>query len=83
VPGIAGALSRIEGKMKYFIRHFEDGYQVFEKDGEEEILIASFHRDPQTESGKKSSAQRRAEEYCDLLNQKDSDGGLFLDLSED
>jgi hypothetical protein len=83
VPGIAGAQSRIEEKMKYFIKHFEDGYQVFEKDGEEEILIASFHREPHTQSGKKSSAQRRAEEYCDLLNQKDSDGGLFLDLSGD
>jgi hypothetical protein len=69
--------------MKYFIRHFEDGYQVFEKDGEEEILIASFHREPKTRSGQKSPAQRRAEEYCDLLNQKDSDGGLFLDLSAD
>ena len=69
--------------MKYFIKHFEDGYQVLEKDGSEEILIASFHREPQTQSGQKSSAQRRAEEYCDLLNQKDSDGGLNLDLSED
>ncbi len=69
--------------MKYFIRHFEDGYQVFETDGDKEILIATFHRDPQTQSGKKSSAQRRAEEYCDLLNQKDSGGGLFLDLSGD
>ena len=69
--------------MEYFIRHFEGGYQVFEKDGDQETLIASFHREPKTESGKKSLAQRRAEEYCDLLNQKGSGGGLYLDLSED
>ena len=69
--------------MNYYIKHFEGGYQVFESGGEEDMLIASFHKEPQTKSGQKSLAQRRAEEYCDLLNQRDSSGGLYLDLSED
>ena len=42
-----------------------------EKEGDDEIAIASFHKDPQTQTGQKSKAQRRAEEYCDFLNQKD------------
>jgi hypothetical protein len=69
--------------MKYFVRHFDDGYQVFEKDGDSEILIASFHRGPQTKSGQKSIAQLRAEEYCDFLNQKETKGDFFLDLNGD
>ena len=69
--------------MKYFVRHFDDGYQVYEKDGDSEVLIASFHRGPKTKSGQKSTAQLRAEEYCDLLNQKETQGDFFLDLNGD
>lgn len=68
--------------MKYFVRHYEGGYQVLEKDGEREILIASFHREPSTRSGMKSQAQRRAEEYCDMLNQLSADDDLNFDLNE-
>lgn len=66
--------------MKYFIKHFEDGYQVFEKAGDSEQLIASFHKGPQTRTGEKSLAQRRAEEYCDFLNQQDLKGEFSLDF---
>ena len=54
--------------MKFFVRHYEDGYQVFEKSDGQETLIASFHREPNTPVGEKSLAQQRAEEYCDRLN---------------
>jgi hypothetical protein len=60
--------------MKYFVKHFEGGFQVLEKEGDNEIAIASFHKNPQTQTGQKSTAQRRAEEYCDFLNQKDLAG---------
>ncbi|MFO7684656.1 MAG: hypothetical protein R6V60_01055 [Desulfobacterales bacterium] len=43
---------------------------MFEKEGDNEITIASFHKDPQTQSGQKSMAQRRAEEYCEFLNHR-------------
>ena len=60
--------------MKYVVKHFEGGFQVLEKEGDNEIAIASFHKDPQMQTGQKSTAQRRAEEYCDFLNQKDLAG---------
>jgi hypothetical protein len=65
--------------MKYFVRHFEDGYQVFESSSDQEILIASFHREPNTQVGEKSLAQKRAEEYCERLNQSSSDDELVFD----
>ena len=68
--------------MKYFVRHYDGGYQVLEQDGEREILIASFHREPSTRSGTKSLAQRRAEEYCDMLNQTGGDDELTFDLDD-
>ena len=68
--------------MKYFVRHFEDGYQVLEKDGEREILIASFHKEPGTRVGAKPLSQRRAEEYCDMLNQINADDDLTFDLDD-
>ena len=68
--------------MKYFVRHYEGGYQVFEKENEREILIASFHREHSTRSGVKSQAQRRAEEYCDMLNQLSADDDLTFELNE-
>lgn len=64
--------------MKYFVKHFEGGFQVLEKEGDDEIAIASFHKDLQTQTGQKSKAQRRAEEYCDFLNQKDLAGNDSL-----
>jgi hypothetical protein len=67
-------------EMKYVVRHYEGGYQVFEQEGENETLIASFHKEPQTRTGKKSLAQRRAEEYCDRLNQQAAGGGFSLDF---
>ena len=69
--------------MKYTVKHYESGFQVFENDGGTEILIASFHKEPRTRVGEKSSAQIRAEEYCEFLNQKDSEEGFHLDLEED
>jgi hypothetical protein len=69
--------------MKYFVRHFADGYQVFEKTDGQEVLIASFHRAPDTPVGEKSLAQQRAEEYCDRLNQTSDDDELSFDLGED
>lgn len=68
--------------MKYFVTHYKDGYQVLEQDGEREILIASFHREPGTRVGTKSLAQRRAEEYCDMLNQINPDDGLTFNLND-
>ena len=65
--------------MKYFVRHFKDGYQVFESSNDEEILIASFHREPNTQVGAKSLAQQRAEEYCDKLNQSSADDELVFE----
>lgn len=67
--------------MKYVVKHFEGGFQVLEKKGDTETAIASFHRDHQAQSGKKSEAQRRAEEYCEFLNQKDlaDDGSLTFE----
>ena len=69
--------------MRYLVKHFEGGYQVFEQDGDSEKLIASFHKDPQTSTGEKSPAQLRAEEYCDFLNHKDLEGDFLLDLNGD
>lgn len=69
--------------MKYFIKHFEDGYQVFQKEGGEEELIASFHKRANTRTGEKSLAQRRAEEYCDFLNQQDLKGEFSLDFDDE
>jgi len=69
--------------VKYFVKHFEDGYQVFEKTTENEELIASFHKGAHTRTGEKSLAQRRAEEYCDFLNQQDLKGEFSLDLGND
>ena len=60
--------------MKYVVRHFEGGFQVLESEDGTETLIASFHKESQTQTGQKSSAQRRAEEYCDFLNQRDING---------
>ena len=67
--------------MKYFVKHFEGGFQVLEKEGDGEFAIASFHKDPHTQTGQKSKAQRRAEEYCDFLSQKDleDDDSLSFD----
>jgi hypothetical protein len=67
--------------MKYFVKHFEGGFQVFEKEGDTEITIASFHKDPQTQTGQKSMAQRRAEEYCEFLNHRNlaDDDSLTFD----
>jgi hypothetical protein len=67
--------------MKYLVKHFEGGYQVFEQDSDSEILIASFHKGPETSTGEKSSAQLRAEEYCDFLNQKELKDDFLLDLN--
>jgi hypothetical protein len=69
--------------VEYIIKHFEDGYQVFQKEGEAEELIASFHKGARTRTGEKSLAQRRAEEYCDFLNQKDLKEGFSLDFDKD
>lgn len=66
--------------MTYFVKHFEGGYQVIERDGDTEMLIASFHKEPQTQTGQKSLAQRRAEEYCDFLKQKEIKGPATLDF---
>ena len=66
--------------MKYFVTHYEDGYQVFERDGDSQILIASFPRGSLTRTGEKSQAQQRAEEYCDFLNHKDTEEDFMLDL---
>lgn len=66
--------------MKYVVRHFEGGFQVLESEDGAETLIASFHKDPQTRTGQRSSAQRRAEEYCDLLNQRDIGSGDDFDF---
>ena len=68
--------------MKFSIKHYDGGFQVIEKSGEDEILIASFHKSDVTKTGAKSEAQLRAEEYCDFLNQKDAEGDLFADLTE-
>ncbi|MFZ0613246.1 MAG: hypothetical protein WAM73_13490 [Desulfobacterales bacterium] len=67
--------------MKYVVKHFEGGFQVLEKEGGTETTIASFHKDHQAQSGKKSKAQQRAEEYCEFLNQKDlgDDDSLTFD----
>jgi len=69
--------------VKYFIKHYEGGYQVFEKSGGEEELIASFHKGPQTRTGEKSLAQQRAEEYCDFLNQQELKGEYPLDFDNE
>ncbi|UCH19475.1 MAG: hypothetical protein JSU83_12855 [Deltaproteobacteria bacterium] len=69
--------------MKYFVKHFDEGYQVFEKDGDSEILIASFHKGPKTRTGEKSLSQQRAEEYCDSLNQKDIGDEFVLDVEDE
>jgi hypothetical protein len=69
--------------MKFIVKHFEDGYQVFEKEGDSEILIASFHKDPQTRTGEKPQAQIRAEEYCEFLNRKEIKDDFLLDLSDE
>ncbi|MFZ0240332.1 MAG: hypothetical protein WAL90_01710 [Desulfobacterales bacterium] len=64
--------------MKYVVKHFDGGFQVLEKEGGTETVIASFHKDRQAQSGKKSMAQRRAEEYCEFLNHKDLADGDSL-----
>jgi len=70
--------------MKFYVNHFEGGYQVFERSDDTDILIASFHRSARTKPGEKSLAQRRAEEYCDLLNQGGGSGDDFvLDFEKD
>jgi hypothetical protein len=69
--------------MEYIVKHYEDGYQVFECNDQTETLIASFHREPQTSTGKKSRAQIRAEEYCDFLNRNDTGQDFMLDLEDD
>ena len=69
--------------MKYIIKHCKEGYQVCEKDGASEILIASFHKGPKTRTGAKSQAQIRAEEYCDFLNQKDIGDDFLLDVEDE
>ncbi len=60
--------------MKFVVKHFEGGYQVWESVDRTERLIASFHKAGHTETGQKTLAQRRAEEYCDFLNQRDIEG---------
>jgi len=65
--------------MKYIVKHCDAGYQVFEKDGAEEILIATFHKGLKTRTGEKSHTQIRAEEYCQFLNQKDIGENFTLD----
>jgi hypothetical protein len=69
--------------MKYMVKHSEQGYQVYEKDGASEILIATFHKGPKTRTGEKSQAQLRAEEYCDVLNQKDIGDDFILDVEDE
>ncbi len=69
--------------MKYMVKHSEQGYQVYETDGASEILIATFHKGPKTRTGEKSQAQLRAEEYCDVLNQKDIGDDFILDVEDD
>ena len=59
------------------------GYQVCEKDGPSENLIATFHKGSQTRTGEKSPAQLRAEEYCDILNQKDIGDDFLLDTEDE
>ena len=66
--------------MKYVVRHFDGGFQVVETGNGEETLIASFHKDPQMKTGRKSLAQKRAEEYCEVLNQSDLDKDATLDF---
>ena len=66
--------------MKYVVRHFERGFQVLESENGTETLIASFHKESETRSGQKSLAQRRAEEYCDFLNQRDISGTNDFDF---
>jgi len=68
--------------MKFIVKHCEGGYQVCEKDGPSDILIATFHKGSQTRTGEKSQAQLRAEEYCDFLNQKDIGDDFFLDAED-
>jgi hypothetical protein len=67
--------------MKYRVKHYAGGFQVFEQDGDTEKLIASFHKGPETSTGEKSAAQLRAEEYCDFLNHKDLKDDFLLDLN--
>jgi len=69
--------------MNYLVKHYEGGYQVFEQDGDSEKLIASFHKDPETSTGKKNPAQLRAEEYFDFLNHKGLEGDFLLGLNGD
>lgn len=66
--------------MKYVVRHFEGGFQVSESVDGTETLIVSFHKESQTQIGQKSLAQRRAEEYCDFLNQRDISGAEDFDF---
>lgn len=66
--------------MKFIVKHFEGGFQVVETGNGTEMLIASFHKDPQMKTGQKSMAQKRAEEYCDILNQSELDKDTALDF---
>ena len=66
--------------MKFVVSHFEGGFQVVETETGVETLIASFHKDPQMKTGQKSLAQKRAEEYCDILNQSELKKDAALDF---
>ena len=66
--------------MKYVVKHYEGGFQVVESEDGTETLIASFHKEPQVKTGRKSLAQQRAEEYCDFLNQSGLNGTGSLDF---
>jgi hypothetical protein len=69
--------------MKYIVKHCDEGYQVIEKDGTDEILIATFHKGPKTRTGEKSQTQIRAEEYCEHLNRKDIGEDFTLDIEDE
>jgi hypothetical protein len=66
--------------MKYVVRHFDGGFQVVEMESGQETLIASFHKDPLMKTGQKSLAQKRAEKYCEILNQSDLEKNTTLDF---
>jgi len=94
MPGFSGTFTEIaapqdihhnflDETMKYFVKHFDEGYQVYEKDKDSELLIASFHKGPETRTGEKSKAQLRAEEYCDFLNRKDIGNDFRLDVEDE
>lgn len=63
--------------MKFSVQLYDSGYQVVENDAGDPIVVALFPKDDTTQTGAKSEAQLRAEEYCDYLNQKEVEGDLF------